>query len=113
MPTPYTGTRLLGGTSNAESVIQAQATCRRLDNSAHLLGGGLDTGVRQVQAIPEDVTLPVVEPSGSTASPAFRPDHHRAFRPDHTNVLAPTPGVDIDAVVDVDAHAPQSLDGRI
>ena len=55
-------TSLLGGTSNAESVIQAQATCRRLDDSTRLLAGRLDTEHSHTQ-------LPAVEPSGSTISP--------------------------------------------
>ena len=33
-----------------------------------LLAGRFDTGVRQAQAIPDDVTLPAVEPSDSTTT---------------------------------------------
>ena len=101
---------------------------------ARLLGGRLDTGVRQAQAIPEDVTLPAVEPSGSTISPleAGWPSGRLAVRTHSTQsslqavkplgltVIGPSdpiarshtrsgpaPVVAIDAVVDVDAHAPQ------
>ena len=67
-----------------------------------LLAGRLDTGVRQAQAMPEDVTLPAVEPSGSTISPleagwpkggpyrcprpAFRPACRQAVEPSGSTI---------------------------
>ena len=74
---PICRTRLLAGRFDATGVIQAQATCRRLDDCARLLAGRLRTEDVAAHAV---ARLKRAVPMSKAGHRAPRPDYEPAFR---------------------------------